>query len=365
MNPMLRILWLAFGPAGIFMLLVLCKMLLIDGYPGTRRQFTAVFLILLGTSVFFGARFVQFSKARIWRWLPDGQKALKRAQSLVLILCLMALSVIVVRGLQSGILAFRTGKTLLYTCVAGVGIAIAVAAWRRWARYPVGLMGTSPEARLLESNGAWIFLPAAFAATLYVPFVFHQLLRIHARDSYTAVAGGAAGFAAVAILLIAMATAQRARLLWMVSGNSRAEVMKTCERSLFAVLTVLVVFAWLVPTVLSLIYTSSFNWERSALLVPVLFVAAIGPMYLGLALSTFTSWWRNMPKGHILLIVFLILPPVWRAAYAIVQPLEKMPQLAPVLYGFLAAIALRAFALWRWRKIDWTYMRRDLLETRR
>lgn len=365
MNPVLRILWLAFGPAGAFMLSALYLMLLLDGVPETRRQFTGIFIFLLGISLFFGARFLQFSKAGIWRWLPEGQKALSRARNLVLILGLVALGVVVVRGLRHGILEFRSGKTLLYTIFMGVGVAIAVAAWRRWARYPVGWMGTSPAARMLESNGAWISVPAAFAATLYVPLVFHQFLRIHARDTYTAVAGGAAGFAAVAMLLVAMAVAQRARPLWMLCGNSRADVMKICERSLFVVLAVLVVVAWLVPTVLSLIYTPSFNWKRSAWLLPVLFVAAIAPMYLGLALSTFTSWWRNMPKGHILLIVFLVLPPVWRGAYAIVQPLERMPQLGPVLCGVLAAIALRAFALWRWRKIDWTYLRRDLLEMRR
>jgi hypothetical protein len=219
-------------------------------------------------------------------------------------------------------------------------------------------LGSSPEAQILGSNRAWVFLPAAIAASFYVPYVFHSLLRVHARDTYTALAGGSAGLAAVTMLLTAMFIAPRARLLWMFCGNSRADIMKICERSLFVILVVMVFLAWLVPTVPSLIYTPSFHWKRTALLAPVLLVAAIGPMYLGLALATFSSWWRHMPRMHILLIVFLILPIVWRGAYAIVQPLERTPQLTPVLCGVLAAILLRAFALWRWRRIDWTYLER-------
>jgi len=364
MSPVLRILWLAFGPFGVLMLVGLC-LTLVDGVPGNRRQFTAMFLCLLGTGVFLGARLAQFAKAGMWRWLPEGQKALSRARLIVLGAGLLALGVLITRGLRHGILEFRTGKTLLYTVLMGVGIAIAVAAWRRWARYPAGLLGRSPAAYILESNRAWTYLPAAMAATFYIPFVFHDFLRVHARDTYTAVAGGAAGFAAVAMLLIATSVAPRARLLWMLCGNSRAEIMRICERSLLSVLAVMVVFAWLAPTVLSLIFTPSFNWERSAWLVPVLFVAAIGPMYLGLALSTFAVWWRDMPRAHILFIVLLILPLAWRGAYAIVQPLERIPLLAPVLCGAAAAVALRAFALWRWRKIDWTCMKPNPVETRR
>jgi hypothetical protein len=161
------------------------------------------------------------------------------------------------------------------------------------------------------------------------------------------------------MMLIAAGTARRARLLWMVLGDSRAQVMHACERALLAVFALLVAVAWLAPTVVNLAFTGRVDLDRAGWLAPALLSAVIGPTYLGLAWPTFASWWRNMPTAHIVLLVILLLPLVWRFAYAIVQPLERTPGLEPIVIGALAAVVLRALALWRWRRIDWSYLNRD------
>lgn len=357
MNRTLRVLWLAVGWGGALAIAGLCIQIFVMGTPGNRRQFTWTLISLLLVGILLGGRFLLLSGASVWRWLPDGQRTLNRARAIAAAAGLALLVGIIALATSRGVFAIRYEPVLMWVSLLVVAAVITLGVGRRMNFAGRGLLGRSPTARILESNRLWLMLACAIFATFNIPLIFHNLFRIHARDTYTAVAGGAAGFAAVAMLLIAVVTAYRSRHLWMLNGNSRADVMKTCERALLVVLAVLVVFAWLAPTVLSLIFTPSFNLERTAWLVPALFVATIGPMYLGLAWPTFASWWRNMPMGHMLLLAFLLLPLVWRAAYAIVQPLERMPGPLPILYGAIFAAVLRTFALWRWRRIDWTYLK--------
>lgn len=360
MNPTLRVLWLAVGWGGVLAIAGLGLQISVMGLPGSARQFTWTLLSLLFVGILLGSRFVFLSGAALWRWLPDGQRTLTRARAIAVGAGLALLVGIVALAVGRKVFAIRYEPPLMWASLLALAAMISLGVGRRLTNFTIrGLLGRSPTARILESNRLWLMLACAIFATFNIALIFHYLFRNHVRDSYTAVAGGAAGFAAVAMLLIAAATARRARQLWMLSGNSRADVMKTCERALLAVLAVLVVFAWLAPTVLSLIYTPSFNLERTAWLVPALFVAAIGPMYLGLAWPTFASWWRNMPTGHIVLVAIVLLPQVWRGAYAIVQPFDPVPGPTPIVVGALAAVMLRAFALWRWRRIDWTYLNRD------
>ena len=221
-----------------------------------------------------------------------------------------------------------------------------------------GFARHSPARLLLQADQPLkTALPVAFLGTLAVSLLFHDAFAIHARDTLSALLGGAAGFVAIAILFMAMSSAHRARLLWLHFGDSRAQVLRICERTLLVNLLVITLVAWLVIAGMAMGFASSRMWPRLLVALPAMLAGALPAVYLGLAWPTFARKWRDMPNGHIILAAIILLPVVWRAAYAVVQPLELKPDPLFVAFTVLAALMLRAFAVWRWRKIDWSHLK--------
>ena len=222
----------------------------------------------------------------------------------------------------------------------------------------LGWAQRSPARLLLQADRPLkMALPVAFTGTLAICLLLREPLAIHAGDSLSALLGGAAGFIAVAILFMAMATAHRARLLWMRFGNSRSQVLRECERALLVNLLVITVVVWVVAAGVTLGFASSRMWPRLLAALPAMAAGSLPALYLGLAWPTFAGKWRDMPNGHIILAAIFLLPIVWRAAYAVVQPMELRPDPLLIAFTVMAALALRAFAVWRWRKIDWSFLK--------
>lgn len=369
MKPTLRLLRLYLGWSGLLLIACLTLQIAIMGTPGTRRQFSWALINVFLAATLLGARYVRISRAPMWRWLPGGQRALRGSLTIVVVAGVLLVGGIVVWAQMRGLFHLQMPSAGAVSIIVALVCTLLVPPVRArvWnALQSVGtrldaggLLAGSPESRILRSGRSWVILPVALLATFCVPLILHDLLEVHARDSYTAVAGGAAGFTAVAILLLGIGMARRARLLWLRCGESRAQMLRYCERTLWADLGLLIIFAFLAPSALALALNGRFDVERAFLLIPALAAGSLGPLYLGLAWPTFASWWRNMPIGHIVLVAALLLPLVWRAAYAIVQPLERAPSPVLVVIGLFAAVALRAFAIWRWRRIDWTYLSDD------
>lgn len=222
----------------------------------------------------------------------------------------------------------------------------------------LGLSRRSPARMLLQADGPLkAALPIAFMGTLAVSLLLHDLLAIHARDSLSALLGGAAGFIAVAILFMAVSAAHRARLLWLRFGDTRSQVFRECERALLVNLLLVTLVVWLIVAVVSVGFASSRMWPRLLAALPSVAAGSLPALYLGLAWPTFAGKWRDMPNGHIILAAIFFLPVVWRAAYAVVQPMELKPDPLLIAFTIVAALLLRVFAVWRWRKIDWSYLK--------
>jgi len=221
-----------------------------------------------------------------------------------------------------------------------------------------GLARRSPARMLLQADRPLTaVLPIAFLGTLAVGLLMRELLAIHARDSLSALLGGAAGFTAIAILFMSISMAHRARLLWLRFGDTRSQVFRECERALLVNLLVISVAVWLVVVAIALGFASARMWPRLLAALPAVVAGSLPALYLGLAWPTFAGKWRDMPNGHIILAGIFLLPMVWRTAYAVVQPLELKPDPPLIAFTVLAALLLRVFAVWRWRRIDWSYLK--------
>ncbi|HEU5137969.1 MAG TPA: hypothetical protein VFU13_22690 [Steroidobacteraceae bacterium] len=265
----------------------------------------------------------------------------------------------------SWVTAVSVGVLWLYVVItAGVPPEGWVARARDFARTfelrmsTLGLARRAP-ARLLLQAGQPVkaTLPIAFLGTLAVCLMLRDLLAIRAHDSLSALLGGASGFIAVAILFMAMSMAHRGRLLWLRFGDSRAQVLRECERALLVNLLAITLVVWLAVAAVAVGFASWRMWPRLLAGLPAVAVGSLPALYLGLAWPTFAGKWRDMPNGHIILAAIILLPVVWRAAYAVVQPLELKPDPLPIVFTLLAAMVLRAFAVWRWRKIDWSCLK--------
>jgi len=223
---------------------------------------------------------------------------------------------------------------------------------------PRGALGQHAPARLLLQADRLLkaALPVAFVFTL-ISVAMRKSLSAHAGDSLSALLGGAAGFIAVAVLFMSILAVPRARLLWLHFGNSRSQVMRECERALLVNLLLITLVVWLIVAAVAIGFDSSRMWPRLLAALPAVAVGALPALYLGLALPTLAIQWRHVPNVHILLAGILPAPLVWRAAYAVVQPMELKPDPMFVAFTVMAALLLRAFAVWRWRKIDWSYLK--------
>lgn len=222
-----------------------------------------------------------------------------------------------------------------------------------------GLTHYSPARRILQTERPmFTALPVAVFGTLAVTILLHDLFEIHAHDTLSALLAGTAGFVAVAMLFMAMAAARRARLLWLRCGESRSQVLRVCERTLLMNLLVLTIACWVAVTGFAVVLFDTWRLvPRMLAALPAMMAGSLPALYLGLAWPTLARWWRDMPNGHILLAAIFLLPVVWRTAYAVVQPLELKPHALPIALIVLVALLLRGFAVWRWRKIDWSYLK--------
>ena len=254
---------------------------------------------------------------------------------------------------------------LVVVCTGGAAGEGRFAQWRQRAqRFSTrirasGLTNYSPARRILQTERPMVAaLPVAVVGTLCVSILLHDFFEIHAHDTLSALLAGTAGFVAVVMLFMAMSAVRRARLLWLLCGNSRSQVLRICERSLLINLLVLVAGCWVVATGTAVILADSWRMvPRSLAALPAMLAGSLPALYLGLAWPTLARWWRDMPNAHILLAAIFLLPIVWRTAYAVVQPLETKPDPLPIAFTILAALVIRGFAVWRWRKIDWSYLK--------
>ncbi|HEX5047486.1 MAG TPA: hypothetical protein VFX89_10220 [Gammaproteobacteria bacterium] len=143
--------------------------------------------------------------------------------------------------------------------------------------------------------------------------------------------------------------ARRARLLWLASGQSRRELFATTERTFWLrhvpglVVVVLCAAVWL-----ALAYD-----VKAALLGRILLLWATGMpfgIYLGLA-AVRGNLLEYVPAG-----VFVVSVAV--GAWAALSEPPRLEWLAAVgAFQVAAAAGLRAFAILRWRQIDWLAFR--------
>jgi hypothetical protein len=418
-SPTLRVMWMLVRWPGLLLMLILGLQIAAAVASQQRKQFLLGIISLLGGGLWIAVRFKDFAASRAWRWLPGGQRVLTRALALLVLSGMSVVAALTcwaqLRGVVelpirnvplafaaiAGVMfiafaqrlpairprvihAFIVTLTLLFieaifrepalglswfTAISVVvlwlvaaftgesGSQTSIAQWRDQLRARLPHSRTS---RILQADGPLAAsLPIAFIGTLSVAVLLHDALAIHARDSLSALLGGAAGFIAVAILFMAMAAARRARLLWLRCGDSRGEVLRLCERVLIVNLVVLTLVCWLAVTGIAVSFASWRMVPRAVAALPAMLAAALPALYLGLAWPTFASKWRDMPNGHIIFAAILLLPVVWRAAYAVVQPLELKPEPLLIAFTVVAALMLRALAVWRWRKIDWAYLKTE------
>ena len=222
----------------------------------------------------------------------------------------------------------------------------------------LGFARQAPARLLLQADQPLkAALPVAFIGTLAASLLLRDMLANHARDTLFALLGGGAGFISVAMLFMSMAAARRARLLWLHFGDSRSQVLRVCERALLVNLLVITLVVWLVVAAVAVGFASSRMWPGLLAALPAMLAGALPALYLGLAWRTFADNWRDMPTGHIILAAFFLLPVVWRAAHVVVQSMELKPDPLFIAFAVLAALLLRGFAVWRWRKIDWSHLK--------
>jgi hypothetical protein len=222
----------------------------------------------------------------------------------------------------------------------------------------LGIARQAPARLLLQADQPLkAALPVAFIGTLAASLLLRDMLANHARDTLFALLGGGAGFISVAMLFMSMAAARRARLLWLHFGDSRSQVLRVCERALLVNLLVITLVVWLVVAAVAVGFASSRMWPGLLAALPAMLAGALPALYLGLAWHTFADNWRDMPTGHIILAAFFLLPVVWRAAHVVVQSMELRPDPLFIAFAVLAALLLRGFAVWRWRKIDWSHLK--------
>ena len=422
MTPTLRLMWMLVRSPGLLLMLILALQIAAVTASLNRQLFLMTLLSLAGDGVLLAWRFKQIAASRTWNWLPGGQRVLTRALAFIVLFAVSVIALFTCWAQARGVVelpvrnlplafgalagvvfmvfahrlpaiqprvtrAFIVTLTLLLADaifgepVRGLSWVTAVTIGALWL-VVIGTAGTpAPEgwfsrlSRTLQGVAAWSTparrilqadkpfkdaFPIALVGTLSIVFFIRDLLDLHARDTLSALLAGVAGFLAAAILIMAMAAARRARMLWMRCGDSRSQVMRVCEQALFVNILVLTAICWLGATGFAVLVSASFRMLPRALAAfPVLVVAALPALYLGLAWPTFAKWWRDMPRGHIVFAAILLLPVVWRAAYAVVQPQELKPAVLPVLIAIAAALLLRGFAVWRWRRIDWAYLKAE------
>ena len=414
--------WMLVRPTGLFVMLGLALQVAGTTLLPNRQQFLLTLVSMAGAGGVFAVRFKLFAASRTWKWLPGGQRVLTRALAFIVLFAMSVIALFTCWAQARGVVelpvrnlplafgalagvvfmvfahrlpaiqprvarAFIVTLTLLFVeaifrepasglswvtavtigalWLVVIGTAGAPAPDGRLSRLGRALQGvttwSTPARRILQAGKPFKdAIPIALVATLSIVFFIRDLLDLHARDTLSALIAGVAGFVAAALLIMAMFIARRARPLWMRCGDSRSQVLRVCEQALFINLLVLTALCWLGATGFAVLVSVSFRMLPRALAAfPAIVVAALPALYLGLAWPTFASWWRDMPRGHIVFAALLLLPVVWRGAYAVVQPHELKPALLPVLIAVAVALLLRGFALWRWRRIDWAYLKAD------
>jgi hypothetical protein len=156
-------------------------------------------------------------------------------------------------------------------------------------------------------------------------------------------------------------TPARARPLWLLSGASRTGIFRLAEKTLVANLAVLSIVSWLVVSGLALL-RGLHPGTAEALLTLAGFVAgALIAIYFGLILPTLTAWWQRIPIGTLAGLAVVFTPALWIQRVIVDATDGRDFTHTALLVALVAAcVLLRAIAVFRWKSIDWTYVRPEI-----
>jgi hypothetical protein len=222
------------------------------------------------------------------------------------------------------------------------------------------LLARSPAGTILSGDRA-VFTRLWFAlvVTIGCAVINHLFLgRGAPYDNYPLFATMVACTAAGLMLGQSLGTPARARLLWLLSGASRTGIFRLAENTLIANLLVLSLVSGLVVGGLALLRGVQVTGAEALLTLAGSMLGALIPIYLGLILPTLTRAWQRIPLGTLAGLSVVLSPMLWlHQAIAGATDDADFSRVQLLVALIAACWLLRAFAISRWKSIDWALER--------